>query len=93
MSVLVDGVEVDYTGLPVEHQGTVRRYIEGGVHPGSGWTAILQNDLRAVVVVDHDTFELLRIIYRWIVNHLPGQAWGSPAKVDAWMAARRRDRV
>ena len=43
--ILVDG---DYSRLPANHAETLRLYIECGYQPGSGFKAILENDLRAV---------------------------------------------
>jgi hypothetical protein len=81
---LVDGIPVDYSGLPERYRELVRLYIEAGVPPGTGWTYILQNDLRAVVVVDERTAVELPTIYRWLVNHAPSRAWGSAKRVNAW---------
>src|ERR687888_1817955 len=83
----VDGIEIDYSGLPENHRDTVRLYIEHGYHPGSGWQAILQNNLLAVVMVDDETFEELPWIYRWLVNHAPSQCWGSAEKACASQCA------
>lgn len=90
--VLVDGAVVDYSGMPAEHAVTMRLYIEHGCEPGSGFTAILSNDLRAVVMVDADTFQQLPTIYRWLVNYAPSQAWGSRESMRAWMRERRAER-
>ena len=40
--VLVDGVAVDYSGLPAEHRETMRLYVEHGLDPGSGISAVLR---------------------------------------------------
>jgi hypothetical protein len=90
---LVDGVEVNYDKLPVSHTETVRRYIEHGIEPGSGWTLILSADLRAVVAVDDDTREILPVLYRWLVNYAPSECWGSREKVREWIRARRAERL
>jgi len=86
---LVDGVLIDYSGLPERHRDTVRLYIDYGFAPGSGWLAILSNNLRAVVMVDTETALQLPEIYRWMVNHAPSRAWGSEDKVRAWMKLER----
>lgn len=87
--LLIDGMPVDYSRLPESHRETARLYLNGGYQPGSGWNAILSNDLRAVVMVDQATFEQLPAIYRWMVNYAPSDAWGSVEKVQAWMSKRR----
>jgi hypothetical protein len=91
-TITVDGMAVDYSGLPESHQDTMKLYIEHGYQPGSGWTAILHNDLRAVVMVDAETAAALPRIYRWLVNHAPSGCWGSPEKVTEWMRSRRAAR-
>jgi hypothetical protein len=88
---LVDGFEVNYVRLPAGAEA-MRRYIEEGVDPGSGLTAILENDLRAIVMVDDDMLLVLPSLYRWLVNYAPSLAWGSPQKVREWMRARRAER-
>ena len=89
---LVDGVSIDYSRLPANHAETLHLYIECGYQPGSGFNAILENDLRAVVMVDADTLSMLPQIYEWLVNHAPSQCWGSREKVRDWMRERREER-
>jgi hypothetical protein len=61
-----------------------------GYEPGSCTRAILENDLAAAVAnADASSQRILVDIVKYIYNHLPGEAWGSKAKVDAWMANRR----
>lgn len=89
---LVDGVEIDYSGLPERHRESMRLYVERGCEPGSGLTAILSDKLVAVLAVDDDTLRQLPTIYRWIWQHMPPSAWGSYKIVTAWIQARRNER-
>ena len=86
----VDGIEIDYSGLPEAHRERVRLYIEHGAYPGFGWRAILSHDLEAVVRCDDATVAVLPQIYRWMHNHAPSQCHGSAARMAQWMEARRQ---
>lgn len=88
--ITVDGAAIDYSGLPQNHRESFRLYIEHGYHPGSGISAILQNDLRACIMVDAETFQQLPKIYRWVVNHAPSLCWGSEERVMQWGTTIRR---
>lgn len=89
---MVDGIPVDYSGLPERHRETARLYVEHGCTPGSGWEAMLSNDLRAIIMVDAETAADMRQIYRWLVNHAPSRAWGSIERVREWIKAREAER-
>jgi hypothetical protein len=86
---LVDGIQVNYKGLPPKYVPMFRRYIEQGLDPGSGIKEVLSNSLRAVVAVDDTTLMNLPQIYRWVIFQCPLMAWGSPEKVIAWMRMRQ----
>jgi hypothetical protein len=91
--ILVDGGPVDYSGLPEAHRETVRRYIEHGLHPGSGWLAIFQYRLDAVLMVDGATQAQIPRIVLWLRHHAPAACFGSQDKVAAWLEAHSRARV
>lgn len=91
-TVRVDGSLVSYDTLPLQYQQTMRHYIEGGFEPGSGFYAILRNDLAAVTMVSDETYADLRQIYRWLINYAPMRSWGSTEKVNSWMKARQAER-
>jgi hypothetical protein len=70
-----------------DHIDTIHDYLLHGYEPGSCTRAILENDLAAAVAnADASSQRILVDIVKYIYNHLPGEAWGSKAKVDAWMA-------
>jgi plasmid stabilization system protein ParE len=79
---------INYAGLPEVANEIMRRYIEYGCYPGSGMLAVLENNLRAVLLVDDRTLAHLPQIYRWLANNAPPEAWGSAEKVARWMKAR-----
>ena len=87
-TVTVDGVAVDYSGLPEFCRDIVQRYIERGCDPGTGWRFILAADLRAVIACDAEMVAALPQIYRWLVNHAPSLAWGCEQNVRDWRQAR-----
>lgn len=85
----VDGIEINYSGLPAQYRETMRLYLEAGYDPGSGLRAILAHDLAAVVMCDAETAFALPQIYRWMVNYAPSKAHGCYARVADWMRERR----
>ena len=89
---MVDGIPVDYSTCPANHRESVRRWIEGGIHPGSGLNAVLRHDLEAVVICDDDTVKQLPALLRWLHNHAPSLCHGSRESVEAWGKARRAAR-
>ena len=78
---------VDYSGLPTEYRDMMRRWVEQGDEPESGFLGdVLRNDLsNAVGRADPWQLAHLRTFVSWIYNEPPAGCWGSPAKVDAWM--------
>lgn len=83
---------VDYTGLPERTADSLRMYLQGGVIPGSALTAVLHNNLRAILMVDNDLYPELRTVYLWLLNRAPPECWGSPEAVAGWIKARRAAR-
>jgi hypothetical protein len=77
---------VDYSRLPAHMQDGARGYIERGEEPGGFLTAVLCNDLVAAFSrADADNAAAMAEWARWLWNEAPSQAWGSRAKVDAWI--------
>jgi hypothetical protein len=53
--------------------------------------AVLSNNLvGAIARGDAKNLEGLVVLIRYLVHHVPAQAWGSPETVAAWIAARGR---
>lgn len=70
------------------HAG-LKSYIEQGISPGGGLTAILCDAPCSQVIfrVDRDVAAALEGIYKWLTNYAPAPCWGSREKFDAWREA------
>lgn len=72
--------------VPHHLRDGVMQYCLVGRPIGHFLTAVMENDLReAVARGDEMSLAGLRGIVQFMYNYGPGQAWGSRAKVDAWM--------
>lgn len=85
-------MSVNYNGLPEHIQGSMQRYIENRISPGSFCTAVLCNDMTgAFARADHiNRYKLFEIV-SWLYNEAPSPCWGSPEKVNAWLKNGRRN--
>ncbi len=64
-------------------------YVGYGVNPGGFLRAVLENDLHgAVARADAQNMAMLRLITQHVYNCLPDSAWGSKAKVEAFLARK-----
>ena len=64
---------------------SIRNHVNHGIQCGSFLHAVLCNDLcGAVQKADMDNRKALPLIVSFIINHIPAECHGSPAKVDAW---------
>jgi hypothetical protein len=88
-TVLVDGIPVDYSILPESAREIMRRYVEHGLDPGTGYRMILSDDLMAVLAVDEHTLSVLPVILRWIHNYAPAGCHGNSGTVREWMVERQ----
>jgi len=89
-AILVNGKEIDYSGLPDGLRGGMGRYLEYGVMPGHFLSAILANDLRGACGRPYDVNRrFLFEIVQWLFNHAPADSWGSEDKVSVWRRERR----
>ena len=51
--------------------------------------AALENDLKETCFCADDRNQaLLYLIVKYLYNEIPSKCWGSPEKVQAWLAAR-----
>jgi hypothetical protein len=65
----------------------LKHYRDHRLAPGGFLRAVLQNDLEgAVGRGDVNSLAALQEIVMWMRWDLPASAWGSPAKVRAWLA-------
>lgn len=78
---------IDYATIPPLVRAAIDRYVKDHVKCGDFTMSVLRNDLReAVPRADDDSFAALRSIVCYCHNEIPGPCWGSPAKVEAWLA-------
>jgi len=79
------------TPLPAHIRESLVAYRDQRRPTGSCLRAALSNDLIGTFNrADPETAAAMPAICRWLFNELPGNAWGSPAAVDAWLAEGRK---
>ena len=68
-------------------------YVEDGIPPGSFLLAVLENNLAGAAALADEINKLCLFLWADVLwNELPGDCWGSPEKVRAWIAARAAER-
>jgi len=66
----------------------LEQYVSTGKSQGSFIHAVLCNDLKAACDrADDNNMQILPAYVAYLYNKCPLACWGSPAAVDAWMAA------
>jgi len=84
--ILVNGKPVDYSTLPESAQGTMQRYIEHGIPPGSFMEAVLSNDLKQTCErADFFNRYLLFEYVQWLYNYAPQNCFGSCENYRDWL--------
>lgn len=72
--------------VPAHLRGGLLRYLHEHIPTGGFLSAVLRNDLiGAVAHGDPSSQAGLVAIVLFLVNHAPASAFGSPARVDAWL--------
>jgi len=72
--------------IPTAVQVGLDRYVQAKIRPGGFLYAVLTNDLfGALHRADNESRYHLDEIVRHIWHQLPGECWGSVAKVEAWL--------
>lgn len=75
------------TSLPLHMRDAVLLYIEHGYMPGSFLTALLSNDLKETFARADDVNQrAVRDYVQYLYSFAPGGCWGSPERVQAWVA-------
>lgn len=78
----------DYN-IPPLVKTAIDNYVENRWEPGSFTTAVLENNLKeAIGRADVHSMAALKDIVMYCYWEIPGQCWGSPEKVDAWLSPR-----
>jgi len=73
--------------IPERMMDGIRLYIDRGIEPGSFLTAIICNDLReAVGRADDENIGNIPAFVSYFYNEAPSPCWGSPERMDAWVA-------
>lgn len=85
--------QATYDSLPEHMRDGARGYIEDGEEPGHFLRAVLENDLtRAYRYADGENLAAMAEWVHWLIWEIPAPAWGSPSKVNVWIAERRAER-
>jgi len=64
----------------------IHRYVNEHAHPGGFVRAVLENNLtQAYGYADAENFASLKEIVKYCYWEIPGDCWGSPEKVRAWL--------
>ena len=72
--------------IPLGVYLSLRRYADDRVPTGGFLRAVLSNNLeRSIAKADLANLKVLPDIVRYMYNHMPGNCWGSSARVDAWL--------
>lgn len=65
----------------------IRNYVDERIPPGGFLNAVLENDLKeAFSRADEQSLAGMFGIVSYCYNEIPGVCWGSPQKVEAWLA-------
>jgi len=69
----------------------VIRYVVHRIEPGQFLVALMSNDLKeAFARADEENLEAMHRWVKWFYNAAPGNCWGSPQRVNEWLAQRSR---
>ena len=89
---------LNYSILPENLQGGMKRYIEDGIMPGDFLTACLENDfVVAVGMASTKTYGYLHHVGMFLWNELPSglaenSPWGSREAVERYAKGRREEK-
>lgn len=76
--------------IPDRMFGGIERYINDHVCPGDFLTAVIRNDLKeAVGRADEENMRNLPAYVGYFYNEAPSECWGSPEKMETWLALRK----
>lgn len=79
--------------IPESLHAGLERYLKHGIRPGGFLCAVISNDLKeAALRGDPVNQPAIPRIVAFLCAEVSDTAWGSPAKLDQWIADRQRDR-
>lgn len=72
--------------MPTHIKESLDLYVSKRYQPGGFLTAVLENNLeKAIANADSESLESLKAICLFVYNKMPGNCYGSPARVAAWL--------
>ena len=78
--------------IPDYMRGGLQRYFEQGIPPGDFLMAVLENNLQEAFLRADDTNKnIIGDYVRWLYWEAPGNSWGSPEKVQAWIEKKVKE--
>lgn len=85
-------MELSRTRIPSRMWGGIARYIIDHIEPGDFLVNVAQNDLCGACRCADDENQLLLFDYvKFFYNHAPSACWGTPERVEAWLADKHYD--
>lgn len=76
--------------IPERMMDGLQRYVVNHIAPGDFLMAVLTNDLHeALGRADDENMANLPAYGAFLYNNVPSNCWGSPEKVQAWLAERK----
>ena len=79
----------DMSAVPQALQSGLAHYCAARRPMGSFLTAVVSNDLyEAIARADQDSRLGLANVVFFLYNYAPGECWGSPEKVAAWLGSQ-----
>lgn len=79
--------------IPIHMQDGLKLYIENGIATGTFMNAVLNNDLVAAFSWCDDINEAnMKNWAKFLYLYMPQEAYGSPAKVEAYKKSKARER-
>lgn len=88
----VNGGDIDYSRLPEHMREGAANWIEYGIDPGHFLSAVICNDLfEAYARADETNRVRMFDIVCFFYNDAPSGCYGSRAKMEAWVKARRAE--
>lgn len=76
----------NYTQIPSHMMTLLRAYLDNHEPVGDFLTAVLTNNLfDACALADDTNVEIIPVYVAYLYNEAPCAAWGSPAKLEAWL--------
>ena len=77
------------SGVPAHIHDALIGYVVDHAHVGGFLQAVLSNNLfRSFAEADDENLAHLFDILKWVFNEAPGNCWGSPDTVRAWLVQR-----